>query len=59
MFKRGFHGTYHRMSAKHMGRYVTEFVGRHNIRDADTIDQMMDIVAAMTGKRLMYRDLIA
>jgi len=59
MFKRGLHGTYHHMSPKHLPRYVTEFVGKHNIRDADTLDQMMDVVAAMTGKRLMYRDLIA
>lgn len=32
MFKRGHKGTYHKMSKKHMGRYVTEFVGRHNKR---------------------------
>ncbi len=28
MLKRGYHGTYHHMSAKHLQRYVTEFSGR-------------------------------
>ena len=57
MLKRGYHGTYHHMSEKHMGRYVTEFAGRHNIRSADTIDQMQLIVEGMVGKRLLYKDL--
>ena len=59
MLKRGYQGTYHHMSAKHLDRYVTEFAGRHNVRDADTIDQMRNLVAAMVGKRLMYSELIA
>ena len=40
LFKRGYYGTYHRMSAKHLHRYLAEFAGRHNIRSQDTIDQM-------------------
>ena len=59
MLKRGHVGTFHKMSPKHMDRYVQEFAGRHNIRDADTIDQMAGIVAGMTGKRLRYSELIA
>ena len=38
--KRGYHGVYHKMSPKHLNRYVQEFAGRHNVRDMDTIDQM-------------------
>jgi len=38
--KRGYKGTYHKMSKKHLSRYITEFAGRHNVRDFDTIVQM-------------------
>lgn len=59
MMKRGFHGTYHRMSPKHLQRYVSEFAGRHNIRDRDTIDQMIATVAGLVGKRLQYKELVS
>ena len=59
MFKRGLHGTYHKLSPKHLDRYVRQFAGRHNIRELDTLDQMASVVAGLVGKRLMYRDLIA
>ena len=36
MLKRAHKGTFHKMSPKHLQRYVNEFAGRHNIRDADT-----------------------
>ena len=59
MLKRGYHGTYHHMSPKHLDRYVTEFSGRHNDRAADTIDQMARIANGMVGKRLRCVDLTA
>ena len=59
MFKRGFHGTYHRMSEKHLDRYVREFAGRHNVRCQDTIDQMAEMARGMEAKRLRYKDLVA
>ena len=59
MLKRGYHGTYHHMSAKHLDRYVGEFAGRHNVREADTVDQMETLVTDMVGKRLSYQMLIA
>lgn len=57
--KRGYEGTYHKMSKKHLGRYVTEFSGRHNDRPADTIEQMQRMVKGVNGKRLRYVDLTA
>ncbi|MXZ68331.1 MAG: IS1595 family transposase [Acidimicrobiia bacterium] len=58
MLKRGYYGTYHKMSFKHLRRYVAEFAARHNVRDLDTLDQMVALAKGMEGKRLMYRDLI-
>ncbi len=58
LLKRGSYGTFHKMSAKHLQRYVDEFAGRHNIRSLDTIDQMTAMVRGMDGKRLRYRDLV-
>ena len=57
--KRGYYGTYHKMSVKHLNRYVHEFAGRHNDRSFDTIEQMQRIVRGMVGKRLRYNDLVA
>ena len=58
MLKRGYYGTFHRMSAKHLHRYVNEFAGRHNLRPLDTIDQMKTMARGMEGKRLRYKDLV-
>ena len=54
LLKRGYDGTFHHVSAKHLARYVAEFAGRHNIRDLDTIAQMAWIVRAMVGKKLPW-----
>ena len=59
LLKRGYVGTFHRMSPEHVHRYLAEFVGRHNVRDLDTIDQMAGMVRGWEGKRLRYPDLIA
>ena len=56
--KRAHKGVFHKLSKKHLQRYVNEFAGRHNIRELDTIDQMSVIVEKMDNKRLRYKDLI-
>ena len=57
--KRGIMGVYHKISKKHLWRYVSEFVARQNMRMRDTIDQMKLIVRRFEGKRLRYCELIA
>ena len=59
LLKRGYHGTFHKISPKHLDRYVREFAGRNNIRDLDTLAQMTALARGMVGKRLRYEDLIA
>ena len=38
---------------------MTEFEGRQNVRENDTIDQLGAMVEGMEGKRLTYKGLIA
>lgn len=59
MLKRAHKGTFHKLSPKHLDRYVQEFVGRHNVREQDTIEQMAAVTDGMEGKRLTYPCLIA
>ncbi len=58
LFKRGIDGTYHHISVKHMGRYNTEFEGRHNCRPLDTEEQMGLLVRGAVEKYLPYATLI-
>ena len=58
MLKRAHTGTFHKMSPKHLQRYVDEFSGRHNIRELDTIDQLTAFCHGAESKRLRYTDLI-
>ena len=59
MVKRGYAGTFHHYSPKHLHRYINEFAGRHNDRPQDTVDQMAAMVCDFVGKRLRYQDLTA
>ena len=59
MLKRAHKGTFHKLSPKHLQRYIDEFAGKHNMRDSGTLAQMRDTVARMVGRNLLYRNLIA
>ncbi len=59
MVKRAHKGTFHKLSPKHLDRYVQEFAGRHNMREQDTAEQIATFRSGMDQKRLRYADLIA
>lgn len=59
MLKRAHKGTFHKLSPKHLNRYVQEFAAKHNMRESDTLAQMRATVAALAGRNLLYADLIA
>ncbi len=58
LLKRGYHGTFHHISPKHLQRYVAEFATRHNLRPQDTATMMGETVARMSGKPLTYAGLV-
>ena len=58
LLKRGYYGTYHKMSPAHLHRYVAEFEGRHNGRRLDTLEQMGLMVKGADQKKLRYNNLI-
>ena len=57
--KRGIMGVYHKISRKHLWRYIAEFVAHQNMRVRDTIDQMKLIMRRFEGQRLRYCELTA
>ena len=59
MLKRAHMGTFHKISPKHLNRYVQEFAAKHNLRPLSTLDQMQLLVLNLAGKHLTYRDLTA
>ena len=54
--KRAHKGVYHKISPKHLDRYVQLFAGKHNAREDDTTRQMKSVVVPMVGKRLMSKE---
>ena len=58
MLKRAHKGVFHKMSPKHLQRYVNEFAGRHNIRELDTMAQMAAVTRGLVAKKLPYVRLI-
>ena len=56
LLERGYYGIYHRMSVKHLQKYINEFANRTDIRPVDTIDQINLTIKRLGGKRLACRD---
>ena len=59
ILKRVHKGTFYKINPKHLQRYVSEFAGKHNIRESGTLNQMRNTVSRFVGRNLLYRDLIA
>jgi len=59
MLKRAHTGTFHKISPKHLNRYVQEFAGKHNMRSSANLAQMRTTVARLIGRNLLYRDVTA
>lgn len=59
MLKRGYIGTYHWMSEKHLQRYINEFAGRHSMRELHTVEQLRVLASGLVGKRLKYEELVS
>jgi hypothetical protein len=61
VLKRGLHGVYHHVTAKHLGRYVDEFAFRLNEGNVKrhTLERLASFVDAVAGKRITYKELTA
>ncbi len=59
VLKRAHDGTFHKISPRHLQKYVCEFAGKHNHCESGTLVQMRDTVARLLGRNLLYHDLIA
>ena len=59
MLKRGYVGVYHKMSEKHLQRYINSAVTTHNRRQEPTMRTLSATVKSMLGKRLTYEELTA
>lgn len=58
LLKRGYYGTFHMMSFKHLPRYVDEFASRQNSLGQTTREQITSTLAGAVGKTLPYKALI-
>jgi transposase-like protein len=61
VLKRGVYGVYHKVTPKHLSRYLNEFSFRLNEGNVKrhSLERLDSMVAAVSGKRLTYAGLIA
>jgi len=55
LIKRGYIGTFHKMSKQHLHRYVDEFTFRWNTRKLDDEQRTKAALSQFVGKRLTYK----
>ena len=60
LLKRGYYGVYHKMSVKHLQRYIDEFSNRYNVRPMDTMDQIgTTIHGLVNSKKISYKEMVS
>ena len=59
LFRRGYNGTFHHISPKHLYRYLNEFTCRLGMKTLGVMDKMAMMVQNMVGKSLTYAQLVA
>lgn len=59
LLKRGYYGTFHNMSVKHLPRYVDEFAARQNALADTTREQISATLSNAVGRTLPYKRLTA
>ena len=57
LLRRGYIGTFHHFSAKHMHRYVNEFSKRHSTRGMTPMERFGHFIRLTVDKRLTYTEL--
>ncbi|MCY3775303.1 MAG: IS1595 family transposase [Candidatus Aminicenantes bacterium] len=55
MLKRANVGTFHKSSPEHLHRYVADFAGGHNLRELDTLAQMIELGACAAEINLLRK----
>ena len=55
LLKRGIVGTFHHVGKGHLGRYVSEFEFRYNVRHLSDAQRPVVLVQGAEGKRLTYK----
>lgn len=59
ILKRGYYGTFHHFSVKHLNRYVSEFSTRHNTLCMGSDERFGHLIRSCAGKRIKYAELTA
>ena len=59
LLRRGYIGTFHHFSVKHMQRYINEFSERHRTREMGAMERFGHLVRLTVDKRLTYAELTA
>ena len=58
LLKRGYIGTFHQFSWKHLHRYLAEFEARFNMGKAPGSIRLDSLLGSASGLRLTYKELI-